>query len=176
MPYRTGFRKNENHLIEQLVLDNPFVDKQYLLEKFPGKGGWTYARIPEIPQDKNSPFGWVKVKGYIDGVEIKNYRLMPMGNGKLFLPVKAAIRKKIGKEAGDWVDIVLYADNDPLEIPEELKLCLLEDPVAHENFQKCTEGQQKAFIDWIFSARTDQTKVGRIAQTLDKLSRGEKLP
>ena len=152
----------------------PYVDKQYLLEKFPGKGGWTYARIPEIPQDKKSPFGFVKVKGHIDGMDIKNCRLMPMGNGMLFLPVKAAIRKQIGKEAGDWVDIVLYADNDPIEVPEELRLCLLEDPAAHDAFQQCTEGEQKAFIDWIFSAKTDQTKVRRIAQTMDKLVRGKK--
>ena len=85
----------------------PLVNKKYLLEKYPGKGGWTYARIPEILQDKNTPFGWVKVMGSIDGYEIKNYHLMPMGNGQLFLPVKAAIRKKIGKETGDWVQVVL---------------------------------------------------------------------
>lgn len=71
----------------------PLVNKKYLLEKFHGKGGWTYARIPEILQNKKNTFGWVKVKGSIDGYEIKKCHLMPMGNGKLFLPVKAAIRK-----------------------------------------------------------------------------------
>ena len=36
----------------------PLVDKEYLLEKYPGKGGWTYARIPEIAQGEqcNSPY------------------------------------------------------------------------------------------------------------------------
>ncbi|HYG01732.1 MAG TPA: DUF1905 domain-containing protein [Chryseosolibacter sp.] len=62
----------------------PLVNKQYRLEKFPGKGGWTFARIPEIMQDKTKPFGWVKVRGSIDGVEFKKYHLMPMGNGNLF--------------------------------------------------------------------------------------------
>ena len=73
------------------------VDNVYVLEKFPGKGGWTFARIPEISQDKKQPFGWKKVRGTIDGYEIRKYHLMPMGNGLLFLPVKAEIRKKIGK-------------------------------------------------------------------------------
>lgn len=81
--------------------DKALVNKNYLLEKFSGKGGWTFAVIPEVAQDKHAPFGWVKVKGFIDDVEIYNYRLQPMGNGKLFLPVKAAIRKAIKKEAGD---------------------------------------------------------------------------
>jgi hypothetical protein len=98
-------------------MQHPLVNKKYKLEKFPGKGGWTYAAIPEVLQDKHAPFGWVQVKGSIDDYEIKNYKLMPMGKGKLFLPVKAAIRKKIGKEAGDWVKVTLYADYEHLHVP-----------------------------------------------------------
>jgi hypothetical protein len=75
----------------------PLVDKLFKLERFPGKGGWTYARIPQILPSTDQPFGWVKVRGSIDGYEIDKYHLMPMGNGKLFLPVKADIRKKIKK-------------------------------------------------------------------------------
>ncbi len=41
-----------------------------------------------------------------------------MGDGKMFLPVKAEIRKKIKKEAGDWVHVLLYTDNEPLEVPQ----------------------------------------------------------
>lgn len=74
--------------------EKPLVNSEYLLQKFPGKGGWTYAAIPEILQNKNNPFGWVKIKGSIDGFKLKQYKLMPMGNGKLFLPVKSEIRKK----------------------------------------------------------------------------------
>jgi hypothetical protein len=38
-------------------MEKPLIDKKYLLEKFQGKGGWTYASIPDISQDKHSPFG-----------------------------------------------------------------------------------------------------------------------
>lgn len=155
--------------------EKPLINKKYLLEKFPGKGGWTYAAIPEVLQDKHAPFGWVKVKGQIDDFEIKNYKLMPMGNGKLFLPVKAEIRKKIGKEEGDWINVVLFADNAPTEIPEELLLCLRDDPAAYKTFLSYTDGQRKEFIDWIYSAKTDQTKVERIAETLRKLAKKNKL-
>ena len=77
--------------------EKPLVDQDYLLQKMEGKGGWTYAAIPEIVQDKHAYFGWIKVRGTIDDYEIANYHLMPMGNGQLFLSVKAEIRKKIGK-------------------------------------------------------------------------------
>jgi hypothetical protein len=78
----------------------PLVDKKYLLERFPGKGGWIYTIIPEILPDKHSPFDWVKVKGSIDGFEFKNYHLLPTvkGNGRLFLAIKAEIRKAIKKQ------------------------------------------------------------------------------
>jgi hypothetical protein len=153
----------------------PLVDQNYQLEKFHGKGGWTYAQIPEILQDKHSPFGWVRVCGSIDGIEIKGYHLMPMGNGKLFLPVKAEIRKKIGKKQGDFVRVILYPDNLPTEIPEELKLCLRDEPGAWEAFSSYTEAEKKAFVEWIYSAKTEETKVNRIAQTLDKLANRQTL-
>lgn len=65
-------------------MEKLLVNKKYLFEKFPGKGGWTYATIPEDLQDKRAHFDWVRVKGSIDGYEFKNYHLMPMGNGSLF--------------------------------------------------------------------------------------------
>lgn len=155
-------------------MDEPLINKKFLLKKYPGKGGWVYSAIPEVVKNKKSPFGWVRVKGFIDNYEFKNYRLMPMGNGQLFLPVKAEIRKKIGKKEGDYVHIILYVDNDPVEIPEELKLCLLDHPVEYKTFLGYTSGEQKAFINWIDAAKTDETKVNRIAKTLDKLLKKQK--
>lgn len=71
--------------------------------------------------------------------------------------------------------IVLYKDNTPLDIPEELILCLTDEPNAYKKFQQLTEGEQKAFIDWIYSAKTDETKVKRITTTIDKVLKGYKL-
>jgi hypothetical protein len=151
-------------------MPTPLVNKTYLLEKFQGKGGWTFAQIPEILPDKNAPFGWVRVRGSIDGFEIKGYHLMPMGNGKLFLPVKAEIRKKIKKQAGDSVHVILFEDNFPTEIPEELKACFLDVPGTFEKFQQLSDGEQKASIDWIYAAKTEDTKARRILATIEKLN------
>ncbi len=152
--------------------EKPLVDKNYLLEKYPGKGGWTYAAIPEVVQNKTNPFGWVIVKGSVDGYELNNYKLMPMGNGKLFLPVKAAIRKKIKKEAGDTVHIILYADEDPMKIPDELMECFqTESPKIFDAFMNLTEGERKGFIDWIYEAKKDETKISRIAEMMNRLEK-----
>lgn len=155
-------------------MERPLVNKSYILEKFRGKGGWTYAKIPEILQGKHSPFGWVRVRGLIDHVEINNYHLMPMGNGTLFLPVKAEIRKRIGKKEGDCVHVILYPDNLPVEIPEELRICLLDEPIANETFLSYSNGEQKAFIQWIYSAKKEETKIERIASAINMLQKGKK--
>jgi uncharacterized protein DUF1905/bacteriocin resistance YdeI/OmpD-like protein len=150
----------------------PLVNKKYLLQKFPGKGGWTYAEIPEIPQNKKAPFGWVCVKGFIDDYELKQYKLMPMGNGKLFLPVKAAIRKIIGKQEGDYVKVELYPDDSPLEIPEEIIDCFANEPEKiYETFHHFTEGEQKTYLDWIYAAKTLETKAQRIATMMERLQK-----
>ena len=141
----------------------------YTLEKFPGKGGWTYASIPEIAQNKDNPFGWVQISGFIDSYELKQYKLMPMGNGTLFLPVKAEIRKKIKKEAGDSVIVKIYIDEGAPIIPDELLACLKDEPNAFDQFQQLTPGKQKEAIDFIHQAKKLETKIERINNLIDKL-------
>ncbi|NBA89187.1 DUF1905 domain-containing protein [Emticicia sp. CRIBPO] len=156
-------------------MEKALVDQTYQLKKFPGKGGWTYAVIDEINADKTAPFGWRRVRGTIDGFEIKAYHLMPIGDGRLFLPVKAEIRKKIKKEEGDHVHVILYRDNLPTEVPEELLFCLEEEPEALKNFERCTDSERKAFVDWIYSAKKEETKAERILKMLDQLKKGKTL-
>ncbi len=153
----------------------PLVDKLSLLEKFPGKGGWTFTRIPEIPQDKKAHFGWVKVRGTIDGYEIRKYHLMPMGNGMLFLPVKAEIRKHTKKKEGDFVHVILYPDNEPLEVPDEMLMCLQDEPEALHFFNSISESEQKFYIQWIYSAKKEETKIDRLAKTISRLHKKLKL-
>ena len=154
----------------------PLVDKEYLLEKFEGKGGWTYAIIPEIAPDPHAHFGWGKVKGSIDGVEIRDYHLMPFlaGTGQLFLPVKADIRKKIGKRAGDTVHVVLYPDSDPVEVPEELLLCIADDDQALGFFNSLDDDEKRRYVKWIYSAKGDQARVDRMAKTVAALAEHKK--
>lgn len=153
----------------------PLVDKKYKLEKFPGIGGWTFVRVPEVLQDKTKPFGWVKVRGFIDGFEIRKYHLMPMGDGNLFLAVKAEIRKKIRKKEGDTIHVVLYPDNEPLEVPEEMMLCLRDEPKALKYFNSLSESERKFYIDWIYSAKKEETRVDRLAKSINKLLKGLKM-
>lgn len=99
---------------------------------------------------------------------------MPMGNGHVGLAIKAEIRKKIKKQAGDTVHITLYEDNTPLIIPEELLLCMEDEDGLTEKFVTYSHGQKKACIDWINSAKTEQIQAERIARAMVMVQNGEK--
>ena len=152
----------------------PLVDKQYQLERFPGKGGWTYVSLPEIKKDKEAPFGIVRVSGTIDGMEIKQYSLMPYGNGSLIMAVKAEIRKKIGKEEGDYVHLTLYRDETEYQMPQELKDRLTEAGV-YSLFTTYKKWEQKMCAEWIFSAKRPETVNERIIKTIFKLKHRERI-
>jgi hypothetical protein len=153
-------------------METPLVEKEVLLEKIPGKGGWTFARLPEILQEKKTPFGWRKVRGFIDEYEIKSYHLMPMGNGQLFLPVKAEIRKAIKKKEGDLVKVILFADDLSIEAPEEFIECLSDAPTALENYNAITESERRKYLNWIYSSKTEDTKVERLTVAIHLLEKG----
>jgi len=153
----------------------PLVNKKFLLERFKGKGGWTYVRLPELRKDKKTSSRSIKVKGTIDGFEISKYHLMPMAEGKLFLPVRAEIRKKIKKEEGDHVHIILYHDTDVLIVPDELQLCLEDEPGALMFFNSLSESEKKYYIQWIDGAKKEETKINRLAKTINRLQRGLKM-
>lgn len=150
------------------------VNREILLEKFPGKGGWTYAKVPEVTPDSKAPFGWVQVKGAIDTYAFQQVKLMPMGNGHLFFPVKAAIRKSIGKQAGDTVHLLLFYNFSKLIVPEEIILCLKDESTAFHNFQAFTEGEKKRYLDWINATHKEETKINRIAQLIERAKSGLK--
>lgn len=152
-----------------------------VIQRFATKGektGWTYIHISAAQAKKLKPGTKVsfRVKGSLDKVPIKQMALLPMGEGDFILPLKADLRRKLGKKAGDTLTVKLEADNKVFVISPDLMACLEDEPESLKFFQSLAGSHQKYFSNWIESAKTIQTKTKRIAMALIAFSKKQGYP
>jgi len=146
------------------------------IKKFSDKGektGWTYIEIPAAIADKLKPNNKrsFRVKGNLDNYVFEGLALIPMGEGDFILALNATIRKKIKKQKGDKLKVSIEVDDKPVKINAELMDCLSDEPESLSFFNTLAPGHRKYFSNWIESAKTDETKTKRIAQTINALSK-----
>jgi hypothetical protein len=152
-----------------------------MMRRFDSQGektGWTYIEIPADLVQKLKPGNRkeFKVKGKIDKHVIKRVSLLPMGGGVFIMPVNANMRKALGKRHGAMVKVELNEDKSEFIFDSDLMECLNDEPGAAGFFKTLPGSHQRYFSKWIDSAKTEQTKAKRIAQTVNALAKKQGYP
>ena len=138
------------------------------------KTGWSYIEVPVdigqalIPGNKKS----FKVKGRLDQYKFEGMNLLPMGGGIFIMALNATVRKKIHKGKGAMLRVQLEVNSTPFEVPDWMIECLEDEPVAKERFYKVPKSHQNYYIKWIESAKTEQTRIKRIALVVTAFVKG----
>lgn len=145
--------------------------------KFDKKGektGWRYIEIPADVAQQLKPGNKKSftVKGFLDMLPIEQISLLPMGDGNFIIPVNADTRKALHKNEGAMLHVQLAEDNSEFAYPEDIMSCLEDDTGASAFFNSLPGSHRKYFIKWIQSAKTDTTRIKRIAQMVNACAKG----
>ncbi|WP_409346919.1 YdeI/OmpD-associated family protein [Paenibacillus sp. MBLB4367] len=139
-------------------------------------GSWTYLTVPFAVEAVYGTKSRFPVKGTINGHPFQS-SLMPQGNDVHILVVNQTIRDAIGAHAGDRVDVMLEPDTvkRSVEVPESFREALAGAPEANAVFESFAYSHQKEYVDWISSAKKEETKANRIAKAIVMLANKKRL-
>jgi hypothetical protein len=141
------------------------------IQKIEGKGGWTYVSLPFIKNQKNNPFGWMIAEVTIDDYTIENYHLMPMGNGHLFLPIKASVRKHINKYVGDTVFVKIIPIDYLKKVTHLFLASLQHFPIAESNYVKLSSEEKSMLINSLCKLKNQERLIDEIKNKIVQLEK-----
>lgn len=134
----------------------------------------------DFPYDVKELFGTrgnVKVKVTYDGIPHRGL-LTNMGGTCHFLGINKALKAKIGKEAGDEVQVTLERDTEEriVELPDDLAALFAANPEAKDRYDKLSYSHRKEYAQWITDAKKPETRQNRLQKTIEMLLGGKKNP
>jgi hypothetical protein len=134
----------------------------------------SFLNLENIPKEAKSKTGSVRIKGKLDQMEIAQKSLWTNGSRGMMLLLNEDILKKLNKNIGDKIAVEIYADLEPVFIPEEFKEILEEYPLAKAFFEKINETNKANYLKFIYTSPKIEIQTQRIISTIDRLERGLK--
>jgi hypothetical protein len=138
----------------------------------------------KIKQDKGSEVQYVdvwfdvektfgkkrfKAKIWYDGHLYRG--LMTKYAGSYWLMMNKDVRSRVNKKAGAMVHVKVEEDMEErvIEIPKELQTLLDKNKKAKQVFDKLSFTHRKEYVQWILSAKKEETKKNRLEKCIQML-------
>ena len=139
---------------------------------------WTFLILPKNASAKLPSRGMAAVEGAINGVPFQAV-LQPDGQKSHWLKVDRTLSEAAGAEAGDVVtlEIAPAAEEPEPEVPPDLRNALAAAaPKARAMWSDITPMARRDWIQWITSAKQDETRARRIKNACSMLAAGKRRP
>lgn len=132
----------------------------------------------EIPFDVEEFYqqNRIKVKAIFDMVEYRG-SLVKMKTDCHILGIPKAIREKLNKQIGDTVFVQVEKDEEVrvIELPSNFESMLHQNKDTLSFWKKLSYSNQKKYVNWITSAKKEETKLKRLTLAIEKLINQEKI-
>jgi hypothetical protein len=94
--------------------------------------------------------------------------------GRFLIPVSAEVRSRSGVAAGDQIEVELTLDTAPrtVAVPPDLAAALKKDAAAKKVYDDLSPSKQKAYVQSLEGAKTDETRQRRLDKALAELRDG----
>jgi hypothetical protein len=134
--------------------------------------------VIKIPFDVEKDFGSnarVSVQGTVNGFAFRS-SIFPVGDGTHILLVNRRMRDGAKAKEGDLLSVSMEVDGDPeaIEIPADFQRALKRKKAAQVCFDQLPPSHQRAYVEAIVEAKTDETRSKRIAQAIQILATAKK--
>jgi len=126
----------------------------------------------EVPEDIVTRLGGGKrpaVRVTLGGYTYRT-TIAPMG-GSYWIGVSAEHRAGSGVAAGDMLDVTIEVDDAPrrVSLPDDLATALGADPAARAFYDTLSYTNQNTYATWVTDAKRPETRVDRVAKSVEAL-------
>ena len=137
---------------------------------------WTFLTLPASASAKLPTRSMTAVEGTINGVAFQAV-LEPDGQKSHWLKVQRKLSRAAGVEAGDLVslEIAPAAEEPEPEVPADFgKALAAAEPKARTVWSDITPIARRDWIQWITSAKQEETRVRRVKNACEMLASGKR--
>jgi hypothetical protein len=138
------------------------------------------ACFVDFPHDLKALYGkgnLVPVRVTWDERVVYRGSLAKMGGPRALVLCRKDVLAELGKRAGDAVHVCVELDTAPraVEVPEPLGAALRDHPEVAAAWERLSPSCQRAYADWIGSAKRAETAQARVVQAIPQIAAGKPL-
>lgn len=141
-----------------------------MLERMPGRLGWTIARIPFDVAKLWGSRGSLRVRGEINGHEFRT-SLFPTGRGTHYILINKKMQKGGGVRAGDKADFKLEPDTKerPVVLPVEMDKILKQEKQIRKFYDSFNDSIRRYIANEVASRKSPASRERRAEQVAEQL-------